>query len=856
MSQTNAPTSNLSASGYASRRKDLLAVVNQLRSLGAQGELDLPRIVIIGNQSAGKSSVVEALSGISLPRDAGTCTRAPIECRLTSSSEPWSCKIRIRYEYDSSGKRLHQVKNVSFGKTITSKMDVEEALRRAQFSVLNPHLDPTTILETSVHNLTTLATAKLLPFSRNVICVDLKGPELTDLAFIDLPGIIQNADEETVSMVEKMVMSHIKGNCLILVAIPMTDDIENQKALRLARQVDEKGLRTIGVMTKPDMLGSGSLKAMELWTEVVEGRRHPLIHGYYVTRQLNDAERAKNTSPADARRLEESFFSNTQPWCKSKCADRFGTKNLSNALSALLMTVISDSLPGVKQEAEKQLGICKEDLSRLPPPIEEDPATYILNQVIAFASEFGQHVQGGSGDTATLIQSHRGAYEKFKISIRKTAPNFIPFTDKESGNEWDEHLEDEEDKETHTSQKPLNLTGMRIHIEKSRTRELPYNVPFEAKVTLIKQFQERWHPSAVGECYRTVQSQTASVVMNLMQKRFQRHRRLFEDVRNFVSELFDLHANSCLMFLEAVLEMEQTPATQNTHYLQTSKEKWLAKYKSARLNTATPSRSSAESSRHPGDPSRPPSVKNDTTPKTATQTTPVNFKVPSPTAQTDTKGTSTPNSNASSFGAPKPSNWFAEPSSYANVFKPAASAGSFSFSGTTSQPLQKAATPFSFESAKPATPSISSAKSPALDQLPLPESDEANELLAMLAKFGFTHLSFEDLAKLKPGDEYETELDVMAEVRGYFQVAYKRIIDNIPGLIDLRFLKALGKELQPFLVKKLGLGAGSANEACAAYLAEDPVVIAQRNELMARQTRLDSALRELNNFHLRLDGGI
>jgi hypothetical protein len=78
----------------------------------------------------------------------------------------------------------------------------------------------------------------------------------------------------------------------------------------------------------------------------------------------------------------------------------------------------------------------------------------------------------------------------------------------------------------------------------------------------------------------------------------------------------------------------------------------------------------------------------------------------------------------------------------------------------------------------------------------------------------------------------------------------QRVIDNVPNFIDLRFVKALGKDMQKFLVSELGLGSASANEKCARYLVEDPLVAARRDDLMARVKRLESVQRELNSFRV------
>lgn len=88
---------------------------------------------------------------------------------------------------------------------------------------------------------------------------------------------------------------------------------------------------------------------------------------------------------------------------------------------------------------------CREQLASLPPLIEDDPATYILNEIIAFSSGFQQYVKGGSASSAYLIQSHKDVYGDFKVAIRKTAPNFVPYTDKESSNGWNGTEDDEDD---------------------------------------------------------------------------------------------------------------------------------------------------------------------------------------------------------------------------------------------------------------------------------------------------------------------------------------------------------------------------------------------------------------------------
>ncbi|KAF5317462.1 hypothetical protein D9758_018043 [Tetrapyrgos nigripes] len=869
--------SEISSTQYATRRKELLALVNQLRAVGAQSDLDLPRITVIGNQSAGKSSVVEAISGIKVPRDAGTCTRCPMECRLSSSSSPWSCRIFIRREYDKFGKPLDDVSETSFGNIITDKTKVEPMLRRAQVSVLNPEVPVARILSSTFDELKEWSEKSLetVPFSRNVIIVDLEGPGLTDLAFIDLPGLIQNAEADIVKLVEEMVSSHIKGNCLILVALPMTDDIENQKALRLARLEDPDGRRTIGVLTKPDMLGVGSTKALSLWLDVIEGRsRHQLTHGYYCTRQPDDAERSNPATAAKARETEIAFFRNTLPWSKSSHTDRFGTDNLTNNLSRLLVRIIDDSLPVIRSEAASLLEATCEELNRLPKALEEEPATHMLNLISAFAGQVQQYVKGGVHLTQ-LIHEHRDAYKDLKIAIRRTAPNFVPCLPKESRPAFPNCLEEEEDDldglTMSNEKRTFNLADMRLHISNSITRELPNNVPFEAKVALITNFQTTW-PSAAEKCFSSVEKATMRLLLKMIDENFGRFDMLRANIRSLVYELVAKHRSSCQLFLDTALEAEVTPYTQNTPYLATGTDKWLSKYKSIRAEESVESGKTTSVdgvSVRPAIQKPTPQVKqngtqvNGTAPSTpptpAGFGTPIPFPFRKPDGTDSAKTSATTSQGASPFApSSKDSSAAKAPSAIPNGVP------AFDFSkpstGGSSQTVpfweRPVATPPSSQSLASDVPTqLNSAGITLGNVTPAtagsgPSQEDVNDLLAALARCGFTGLTLEDLGKLHATDEYETELQVMAEVRGYFQVAYKRIIDNIPSFIDLRFVKALSKELQPFLITKFGLGNSSASERCAQYLAEDPVVVERRDELLARKTRLDKVQQELISFGL------
>ena len=164
-----------------------------------------------------------------------------MECRLShDSSGPWSCQIKIRWEFSDASRRRAEVEEVDFGPRLLDRSRVEIMLRRAQAAVLNPARPLSEFLEMDERDpRLTVKEKNQYQFSRNVVCVELTGPDLADLSFVDLPGmlgnnantadahciagIVQNADDEVIKLVEDLVKSYIAGEkSVILVTLPMS----------------------------------------------------------------------------------------------------------------------------------------------------------------------------------------------------------------------------------------------------------------------------------------------------------------------------------------------------------------------------------------------------------------------------------------------------------------------------------------------------------------------------------------------------------------------------------------------------------------------------------------------------------
>jgi hypothetical protein len=212
----------LAVTEYARTARALNDVNNALRKCGADKLFSLPIIAVIGNQSVGKSSLIEAISQIEVPRSTGTCTRCPMEVILRREpTTDWTCKVAIPSKNTASGQALF--------KMTSNKKDVESILRRAQLAVLNPskpqdfflNLDDDEckkfdyVLGNEPHSGDSERNEEYLVredewkeftsdqnFSDDSVVVEITGAEV-DVTFIDLPGLIKNNK-----------VSEINGKCI------------------------------------------------------------------------------------------------------------------------------------------------------------------------------------------------------------------------------------------------------------------------------------------------------------------------------------------------------------------------------------------------------------------------------------------------------------------------------------------------------------------------------------------------------------------------------------------------------------------------------------------------------------------
>ncbi|KAG0664588.1 hypothetical protein C6P46_001184 [Rhodotorula mucilaginosa] len=547
----------ISASAYSKKRRQLVSLIDQLRSAGASTEIDLPRIAVIGNQSAGKSSLVEAISGIKVPRDAGTCTRCPMEIRLRSSPDPWSCRVSLRFETDAENRPIETIREIPFGaSTEDPNEDKEFFVKLSDEEICQAKSDAR---PERLRN--------QLSFSTNLVCVDVSGP-VTDLAFLDLPGIISNADDtRDIELIETMVKNSISGNTLILLTVTMKDDFQNQKAVLLAKEADPEGQRTIGVLTKADTVQRGEHAS---WLELVEGRRHQLAHGFFVTKQPGTEDLAKNLTFQKARSAEAKFFDRVEPWnnLAPHVKRQLGTRHL-------IRSDIASSLASVRAA-----------LKDLPAPPSSDPVSEMHARLAALSRHLDLLAQGATG-YAGLVQAKNREDQRFKSMIRATKPHFIPFTaskdEADARETWEETNEGRFKKaQNEVDALVMDLDQLETHIQEHKGREVPLNTPYGAKTSLMKDAMGPWLGLSLDSLERS-KGPIGTAVLNLANRHFKAFSaELLEIASLTVSEVLEQLFIVANARIDDIIELESTPFTLNDHYFAQTRDDVLTALKRAR----------------------------------------------------------------------------------------------------------------------------------------------------------------------------------------------------------------------------------------------------------------------------------
>ena len=368
--------------------KKLVNLVDKLRDVGLNDHISMPRIAVLGSQSSGKSSLLEAIVGLNfLPRGSGVVTRRPLELRLI------------------------RTKNLQDGKPYGVFNDEGEK-KYTDFNKIRERIEG--------------LTEELCGENKNIvddpIVLKVFSDVCPDLTVIDLPGITRIPIGDQPKDIERITKEMVQRYCkdertIILCVIPANADMSTSEALQMAQMLDPEGMRTIGVITKIDIMDKGTdARKMILNQEI------PLKMGYIGVKGRTQEDITNKVSVGSSLREEDEFFSSHAAY-RHLPREVLGTKALVGKLTSVMYRHMKNVLPSILKEINHKIKNCEANMAKLGEPIPDDnkeKLDAIWREISVFYDKFKSHIKGEFIETYSKV-------DKQKMRILASAQIYILF---------------------------------------------------------------------------------------------------------------------------------------------------------------------------------------------------------------------------------------------------------------------------------------------------------------------------------------------------------------------------------------------------------------------------------------------
>lgn len=184
-------------------------------------------------------------------------------------------------------------------------------------------------------------------FSNDVLRLEISGPDQEHLSVIDVPGIFKSTTEglttkADIQLVRNMVKGYMENpRSVMLTVVPASIDLATQEILEIAAEADISGDRTLGVLTKPDLVDRGAESGV---VDLLEGRARPMKLGWHIIR--NPGQKELQDMSIDRDDLETSFFRSSTPW-SSIDKRKVGINSLRLRIKEVLSSLVKKEFPKV-----------------------------------------------------------------------------------------------------------------------------------------------------------------------------------------------------------------------------------------------------------------------------------------------------------------------------------------------------------------------------------------------------------------------------------------------------------------------------------------------------------------------------
>ena len=360
--------------------RNLINLIDQLRDCGVNEYINLPRICSLGIQSSGKSSVLESIVGLDfLPRGEGVVTRRPLELRLNhiTSGKPYAV--------------FEEKKNVKFTDFSKVKQTIEELTNKECKTEKNITDKP--------------------------IILRVYSSTCPDLTVIDLPGVTKvpvgsqpdNIEDITKNIAKKYIDDPLT---IILCVVSANSDISTSDGLKMAKEIDKNGSRTLGVLTKLDLMDEGTDAKKTLLNQDIK-----LKLGYVAVKNRSKKDLDNKLSMEETLQKEKEFFQ-SHPIYKIMPNQYFGTDSLIKRLTEIYFKIIRENLPRIIKSINERIITVENELDELGQPLPEDDSgkmAHLWNMLNNFTEIFKNVLKGKNYNYKIKFLENEGGFKIRKL---------------------------------------------------------------------------------------------------------------------------------------------------------------------------------------------------------------------------------------------------------------------------------------------------------------------------------------------------------------------------------------------------------------------------------------------------------
>uniref|UniRef100_A0A8C1D2K3 Uncharacterized protein n=1 Tax=Cyprinus carpio carpio TaxID=630221 RepID=A0A8C1D2K3_CYPCA len=377
---------------YEEKIRPCIDTIDRLRSLGVEKDLALPAIAVIGDQSSGKSSVLEALSGVALPRGSGIVTRCPLELKMIRTKD--ETKWHGRISYNEKEEDIHD------------PAEVEKKICEAQNEMAGAGVG----------------------ISDELISLQITSASVPDLTLIDLPGIarvaVKGQPEDIGDQIKRLIKKFVTKQETINLVV-------------MAQKEDPEGERTLGILTKPDLVDKGTEETV---VDIVHNEVIHLTKGYMIVRCRGQKEIIDQVTLHEAIATEDVFFKD-HPHFSKLYDEGFATiPKLAEKLTIELVHHIQKSLPRLEEQIEAKLAETQKELEAYGNGPPSDPAerlSFFIDKVTAFTHDMFNLTTGEEVKCASdllVFPELREEFAEWNVVLYRSGVSFNRKIEKEVDN--------------------------------------------------------------------------------------------------------------------------------------------------------------------------------------------------------------------------------------------------------------------------------------------------------------------------------------------------------------------------------------------------------------------------------------